>query len=83
MDYRKLNQVARFDAYPTPRVEEALERVGPATFISTLDLARGYWQVPMAEESKEKTAFTTPYGLFDVDAFWPPQCPSNIPETHE
>ena len=67
VDYRKLNQVARFDAYPMPRVEEVLERVGPAKFISTLDLARGYWQVPMAGESKEKTAFTTPYGLFEFN----------------
>ena len=67
VDYRKLNQVARFDVYPMPRVEEVLETVGPAKFISTLDLARGYWQVPMAEESKEKTAFTTPYGLFEFN----------------
>ena len=67
VDYRKLNQVARSDAYPMPRVEEVLETVGLAKFISTLDLARGYWQVPMAEESKEKTAFTTPYGLFEFN----------------
>ena len=81
VDYRKLNQMARFDAYPMPRVEEVLETVGPAKFISTLDLARGYWQVPMAEESKEKTAFTTPYGLFEFNVM--PFGPSNIPETDE
>ena len=43
VDYRKVNEVARFDAYPMPRVEEVLEQVGPAKCISTLDLARGYW----------------------------------------
>ena len=65
VDFRKLNQVALFDAYPMPRVEDVLESVGPAKYISTLDLARGYWQVPLAEGAKDKTAFTTPFGLFE------------------
>ena len=43
VDYRKLNEVSKFDAYPMPRVEEVLESVGAAKFISTLDLAKGYW----------------------------------------
>ena len=62
--YRKLNQVSKFDAYclPMPRVEEVFD-VGAAKYVSTLDLAKGYWQIPMARASKEKTAFTTPFGL--------------------
>ena len=67
VDYRKINQVAKFDAYPMPRVEDVLEEVGPAKYISTLDLVRGYWQVPMSEESKEKMAFTTPFGLYEFN----------------
>ena len=67
VDYRKVNQVAKFDAYPMPRVEDVLEEVGPVRYIPTLDLARGYWQVPMAEDSKEKTAFTTPFGLYEFN----------------
>ena len=64
VDYRQLNQVTKFDAYPMPRIEELLDRVGDAEFITTLDLAKGYWQVPMQEEDKEKTAFTSPRGLY-------------------
>ena len=30
-----------------------------------MDLAKGYWQVPVAEEDQPKTAFTTPFGLFE------------------
>ena len=67
VDYRKLNQDTKFDAYPMPQIEEVLDSVGSATIISTLDLAKGYWQIPLAEESKEKTAFTTPYGLYEFE----------------
>ena len=38
--------------------------LGNARFISTLDLTRGYWQLPVAEKDRHKTAFTTPYGQF-------------------
>ncbi|KAF0031948.1 hypothetical protein F2P81_016503 [Scophthalmus maximus] len=63
-DLRKLNEVSKFDAYPMPRVDELIERLGPAHFVSTLDLTKGYWQVPLTKEAKEKTAFSTPDGLY-------------------
>ena len=67
VDYRKLNQVAKFDAYPMPRIEELIDTIGPAGVITTLDLAKGYWQIPVDEESKDKTAFTTPFGLYEFE----------------
>ena len=67
VDYRKLNQVAKFDAYPMPRIEELIDTIGPAEVITTLDLAKGYWQIPMDEESKDKTAFATPFGLYQFE----------------
>ena len=51
VDYRKLNRVAKFDAYPMPRIDDVIEKVGKARYISTLDLARAYWQIPMSESS--------------------------------
>ncbi len=46
-----------------PRVDELLDRLGAARFYSTLDLTKGYWQILLSPLSKEKTAFTTPFGL--------------------
>ncbi|XP_063820175.1 uncharacterized protein LOC135062022 [Pseudophryne corroboree] len=65
VDYRKLNSCTVRDAYPLPRIEESLAALGNAKFFSTLDLASGYWQVPVAPQDREKTAFVTPMGLFE------------------
>ena len=56
--------ISQFDAYPMPCLDELIERLGPARFVSTLDLTKGYWQVPLTERAKSKTAFSTPEGLF-------------------
>ncbi len=58
-DFRRVNEVS---GYPMPRVDELIDRLGRARFISTLDLTKGYWQVPLTEEAKPKTAFSTPSG---------------------
>lgn len=64
IDYRKLNAISAFDAYPIPRADEAIERLGDAQYITSLDLTKGYWQVPLGEDAKLKSAFITPFGLF-------------------
>ncbi|MCI4388617.1 hypothetical protein PGIGA_G00087940 [Pangasianodon gigas] len=64
-DYRKLNQVTYKDAYPLPRVDESLDALGNAKLFSTLDLTAGYFQVSVSEKDREKTAVTTPFGLFE------------------
>lgn len=65
VDYRRLNTVTHKDAFPLPRIEESLTSLKGAAWYSTLDLASGYWQVKMNPQDKEKTAFTTPLGLFE------------------
>ena len=50
-----------------PRVDEMIDRLRKARYISTLDLSRGYCQVPMSAESRKKTAFIIPYGLFEIN----------------
>jgi len=44
-----------------PRIADIL---GQVKYISTLDLAKGYWQVPVVEEDRHKTAFVTTKGLY-------------------
>ena len=51
-------------AYPMPRIDDLIDRLEGAKYIITLDLTRGYWQVPMAKESQPLTAFATPFGLY-------------------
>ena len=63
-DFRRINEVSDFDSYPMPRVDKLIERLGPARYLSTLDLTKGYWQIPLTPSSREKTAFATPGGLF-------------------
>ncbi|CAM4623943.1 unnamed protein product [Caretta caretta] len=67
MDYCKLNAVIRPDNYPMPHTDELLEKLGRAQFISTLDLTKEYWQVPLDESAKEKSAFTTQVGLYEFN----------------
>ena len=67
VDYRLLNSKTRKDAFPLPRIEESLDALSGAQWFSTLDLASGYNQVPVTEEDRPKTAFCTPFGLFEFN----------------
>ena len=64
VDYRALNKVTKRDLYPLPRCDDILESLAGAQWFSHLDLLRGYWQIDVAEEDREKTAFATPDGLY-------------------
>ncbi|XP_049909748.1 retrovirus-related Pol polyprotein from transposon 412 [Epinephelus moara] len=65
VDYRQLNSKTRKDAFPLPRIEESLDALSGACWFSTLDLASGYNEVPVTEADRSKTAFCTPFGLFE------------------
>ncbi len=51
-----------------PRIDELVERLGRAKYLSTVHLCKGYWQVPLTARAKELTAFKTPFGLYHFRA---------------
>uniref|UniRef100_A0A669FBS4 Gypsy retrotransposon integrase-like protein 1 n=1 Tax=Oreochromis niloticus TaxID=8128 RepID=A0A669FBS4_ORENI len=65
IDFRYLNSISKFDSYPMPRIDDLIERLGKAKYLTTIDLSKGYWQVPLTKQSQELTAFRTPWGLFE------------------
>ena len=67
VDYRKLNQVTKKDSFPMPRIDDTLDWLEKAKWVTTLDLTAGYWQIPMDDKDKEKTAFRTRKGLFEFN----------------
>ena len=67
IDYRKVNNITRKDAYPLPRIDDTLDTLAGSQWFTTLDLISGYWQVEMSEKDKEKTAFCTPCGLYEFN----------------
>ena len=64
IDFRRLNLNTEFDGEGLPDVENLFNRLSKAKYFSKLDLTKGYWQIPMKREDKQKTAFNTPLGQF-------------------
>ena len=64
IDYRRVNTVTIQDAYPLPRIDDSLDALAGSRFFSTLDLTSGYWQVPLDEDARKKSAFITRSGLW-------------------
>ena len=81
VDYRKVNALTRKDAYPIPRVDDALDTLSGSTWFSTIDLRSGYWQVEMAPADREKTVFCTQEGLFEFNVMLFSLC--NAPATFQ
>ena len=68
VDFRQLNAGTMKEAHPIPRINNLLNALHGARWFSTLDLKSGYWQVPIQEWDKEKTAFRTSSGqLFEFN----------------
>jgi len=65
VDYRQLNEVSRGDEYPLPLIEDVLNALKRGRIFTTLDLLSGFWQIPLCERDKEKTAFRTRRGLWE------------------
>ena len=63
-DFRKVNSVTKTDSFPIPRIDDLIDRVGDAKYVTKIDMLSGYWQVPLSSRAREISAFSTPDGLY-------------------
>ncbi|GFV70252.1 retrovirus-related Pol polyprotein from transposon 297 [Trichonephila clavipes] len=64
IDYRKLNGIIRTEYFPLPNIEERVEKVSAAKFITVLDLSKRYWQIPLSKTAQRYAAFCTSFGTY-------------------
>ena len=64
-DFRPLNEVTIKDAYPLPRIDESLARLGKSKINTSIDLAWAFWQIPARKADRHKTTFACELGLFE------------------
>src|SRR3569833_2328363 len=65
VDYRKINLATVPNRYPLPRIDSIFDKLGRATYFTSLDAQAGYWQLRLHPEDVQKTAFLTHRGLFE------------------
>ncbi|GBM73752.1 Transposon Ty3-I Gag-Pol polyprotein [Araneus ventricosus] len=64
VDYRNLNRITKTKFYPLPNIEERIETVSSAKYITVLDLSKGYWQIPMYKNAQRLSAFVTNFSTY-------------------
>ena len=64
-DYRQLNRVTQEDPYPMKRIDDLIDEVSSAKFLTSLDLLKGFWQVSLTDRAREASAFVTPDGHYN------------------
>ncbi|OWZ12633.1 LOW QUALITY PROTEIN: reverse transcriptase [Phytophthora megakarya] len=69
IDYKLVNSLTRLMAYPMPLISDLLEDLDKALWYCLLDMASGFWVVPMTDRAREISAFITPFGLFEWRPF--------------
>ena len=62
--FRKVNDKTKSNSFPNPRTADCIDQIGNAKFVSTFDMLKGYWQVPLTQRAHKISAFVTPSGLY-------------------
>ena len=63
-DFRKLYKVTVPDSYPLLLIDDVLDSIGQSHYETTVDLLKGYHQIPLSEQAKSISAFITPFGFY-------------------
>lgn len=64
-DYRILNSRTKPDRYCVPHIHSISTRLHNMKIFSKIDLFKAYHQIPVHPDDVEKTAITTPFGLYE------------------
>ncbi|GFT02270.1 hypothetical protein TNCV_85101 [Trichonephila clavipes] len=64
VDYRRLNEITRAEFFPLPNMEEIVEKVSAAPYVTVMDLSKGYFQIPLTPRAQRYVAFVTPFGTY-------------------
>ncbi|GFW39175.1 retrovirus-related Pol polyprotein from transposon 297 [Trichonephila clavipes] len=64
VDYRRLNEITRAEFFPLPNMEEIVEKVSAAPYVTVMDLSKGYFQIPLTPTAQRYAAFVTPFGTY-------------------
>lgn len=66
-DYRALNQQTELIPLPMPRIDTIIDGTGGRRWFSCIDLSKGFWQIPLTEDTKKYTAFVTSFDLHEYN----------------
>jgi len=64
-DYRRINKILHAPGNPLPRIDDILASMYGSGYFTSIDLTKGFWQIPLNDQAIPKTAITTPYGLYE------------------
>ena len=78
-DYRKVNSVTKTDSFPVPRMDDCIDNIGQAQYVTKFNLLNGFWQIPLTDRPRDISAFVTPGGLsIQSYALWNEKFTSNF-----
>jgi len=81
VDFRDVDKLANVDPYPLPRVEGLIDKMARAKYITTMDLSRSYWQIPLFKDSKGYSICYPDWAMaICYNAFWFSRCSGNLSE---
>ena len=78
INYRKVNSVTKTDTFPIPRIDDCIDNILQAKYVTKFDLLKGFWQIPLTDRAKEISAFVTPVRLYQYKVMPNEELPSSI-----
>ena len=81
MDYKKTNAITIVDAHSLPIVNDTVDKIEGKKYYTSIDLASGYWQVEVDENSQDIITFITLWGLYQFNVM--PFGLTNAPATFQ